>query len=66
MAEHFAARLEDELPDRQAQIERAYHLAVSRAPQEEEVSTLVGYANKHGLASACRLIFNLNEFAFAD
>ena len=66
MAEHFAARLEAETSDPVEQINRAYELTVNRAPTAETSAALVHYTNKHGLSSACRVIFNLNEFAFAD
>jgi len=66
MAEHFAARLEREADDREGQIERAYQLTLNRAPSEDESAALIAYADQYGLPSACRLILNLNEFAFAD
>ena len=37
-----------------------------REPREEESRLLVDYAAQHGLANACRLIFNMNEFVFVD
>jgi hypothetical protein len=27
---------------------------------------LVGYASRHGLDNACRVLFNANEFLFID
>jgi hypothetical protein len=35
-------------------------------PTAEEKTALNAYAAKHGLANACRLIVNMNEFAFID
>ena len=61
MAKHFAARVE-----RSGGIEQAIRLAFQRAPTERERTALVEYAAKHGLANACRLIVNMNEFAFVD
>ena len=49
-----------------AQIARAYELALGRTPTEAEVKRLADYAEKHGLANACRLLFNCNEFLFVD
>ena len=66
MARHFAARLEAETPLPDAQIERAFRLALSRPPRVEEKQSLVSYAAQHGLPNACRVIFNLNEFVFVD
>ncbi|MEX0936750.1 MAG: DUF1553 domain-containing protein [Pirellulales bacterium] len=66
MSEHFAARLQaggGELPQ---QIDRAYCLALGRAPTEEESRLLVEFASEHGLPSFCRLLFNTNELMFVD
>jgi hypothetical protein len=65
-AEHFASRLESETKNRRAQVGRAYELTLGRPPTDAEAMRLVGYADKHGLANACRLLFNCNEFLFVD
>jgi Protein of unknown function (DUF1553) len=64
--EHFAARLLRERKTISEQIIRAYELALNRAPTENERTKLVAHTEKHGLASACRVIFNSNEFMFLD
>ena len=33
---------------------------------DEERAVLVDLAREHGLAAACRALFNLNEFTFVD
>ena len=67
MAHHLALRLETECPaDLPAQINRAFALTVSRFPSPEEGAVLAVYAKQHGLANACRLIMNLNEFTFVE
>ena len=44
---------------------RLYRLALGRAADGRRESTaLAAYAPKHGLANACRLLFNSNEFMF--
>lgn len=48
------------------QIQAAYRYALGREPSEAESQRLVAYANKFGMANACRLIFNSNEFVFVD
>lgn len=65
MSRHLAIRLQT-LPDEQQQIETAFRLALGRAPSPEERTALVAYAREHGLPSVCRVILNLNEFAFVD
>ena len=64
--EHFAGRLQTMENGLRRQIEQAYRLAFGRKPQPEESRTMISYAAKHGLANACRLIFNSNEFVFID
>ncbi|MEX0611958.1 MAG: DUF1549 and DUF1553 domain-containing protein [Pirellulales bacterium] len=66
MAEHFAARIEPAGTSNSERLAAAWRLAFARDPDAEELSAIVPYADGHGLASACRLIFNMNEFAFID
>ncbi|MFM7074971.1 MAG: DUF1553 domain-containing protein [Planctomycetaceae bacterium] len=66
-AAEFAARIErDAGADPAARVERAVRLALGRAPTDEERAVLVDLAREHGLAAACRALFNLNEFTFVD
>jgi hypothetical protein len=66
MSEHFAARVEREANDVPGRVTAAFHRAVGRMPSDEEREGLTAYANQFGLANTCRVIFNLNEFAFVD
>ncbi|QDU64285.1 Planctomycete cytochrome C [Planctomycetes bacterium Pan216] len=66
MSEHVARRVAAERSSPRGQIERAFRLALARASTDSEADALVAYANEHGLANACRVILNLNEFAFID
>ena len=65
MAKHFAARVENS-GDASAQITAAFRLAIQRHPSTDELAALAAYTNQHGLANTCRVILNLNEFAFVD
>jgi hypothetical protein len=65
-SEHFAERVANENPTLTKQIEAAYQLALGRAPTSGEVKMLKDYAAKHGLANACRIILNSNEFMFVN
>jgi hypothetical protein len=65
-AEYFAGRVQSLGATPEAQVEAAYRLALGRPPLPEECKALADYAQKHGLANACRLLFNLNEFVFID
>jgi hypothetical protein len=65
-ARAFARRLEAGDHDPRARIPRAFVSALGRPPRATERDALAGYAQKHGLANACRLLFNTNEFLFID
>ncbi|MCI0456659.1 MAG: PSD1 and planctomycete cytochrome C domain-containing protein [Gemmataceae bacterium] len=65
-AEHFARRLEGLASDLEGRVEAAYRLAFGRAPTRPERAAVVAYARRHGLANACRLLLNANEFVFID
>jgi hypothetical protein len=62
--EHLAARLEKEAADLPTRIDRACRLVLGRPPREEEAALLTSYAARHGLANACRVLLNCNDFLF--
>ncbi len=62
----FAHRLEASAAGPGQRIEDAIVLALGRPPRPAEREALAAYARKHGLANACRLLFNTNEFLFID
>ncbi len=66
MAGKFAARVSAEQDSVAGQLSRACRLALGRDASAEELRPLQDHAQRHGLDSACRLIFNLNEFVFVD
>ncbi len=66
MSKHFAEKLDASGGDLNTKIERGFREAIGRLPTAEEKKSLSSYAQQYGLANACRLLFNLNEFAFAD
>lgn len=66
MSQHAAARLTAASPNEEQRIESIFRLALGRAPTADERDALVAYAKEHGLAQACRVVLNLNEFAFVD
>jgi hypothetical protein len=65
-AEHLAERVQREATAVDEQINLAIRLVLSRASTDVERRKFGNYAAKHGLASACRLLFNSNEFMFVD
>ncbi|MEZ6016131.1 MAG: DUF1553 domain-containing protein [Planctomycetota bacterium] len=66
-AQRFAGRVQREAgPDLQAQLRRAFQLALGRPPEPAEGARLGAFAARHGLENACRVLLNLNEFSFID
>ena len=66
MSGHFAKRIEIQDAGRGKPIDEMFLLAFGRKPTESERSAFEPYVAEHGLANACRLVFNLNEFSFVD
>jgi hypothetical protein len=66
MSRHFAESLQLEGGDLATQVDRGHRRALGRPPSAAEREMLVAYATRHGLANCCRLMLNLNEFAFVD
>ncbi|MEQ8788366.1 MAG: DUF1553 domain-containing protein [Pirellulaceae bacterium] len=67
MAQHFARRLERQAPTSpEEQIALAYRLTLGREPSPAERTALADYTREHGLANACRVVLNLNEFMYID
>ena len=66
MADAFAADLRESEPDLRSQLEAAWRRALQRPPTDEELRAMSTLAQRHGLPQLCRMIFNLNEFAFVD
>jgi hypothetical protein len=66
-ARYFAERLRREAgSDPRKQIETAYRLALARPPRPEETDAMIEFLSGQSLEEMCRVIFNLNEFAYAD
>jgi hypothetical protein len=66
MARRFAERLEQGSGDLAGKVEVGWCEVTGRLPTAEETRAVVGVARAHGLANACRVLFNLNEFLFVD
>ena len=66
MAEHLADRVRADRSDLEGQIAAAVRATLQRGPSASESQRLTGFAREFGLAEACRLLFNLNEFVYVD
>ncbi len=65
-SELLAEALQQEEPSINGQIVLAYRRLFGREPDAEELNAVTQYAEQHGLANACRFLFNTNEFLFVD
>ena len=65
-SQHVADRLEKHSKGLEKQIQLLYRLALGREATREEIGEMAAYAQKHGLANACRMVLNSNEFMFVD
>jgi hypothetical protein len=65
-SQRMADRLAADHAKSDAQVKALYHLVFGRAPRDEELESVVAYAQKHGMANACRFLLNTNEFVFVE
>lgn len=65
-SQHLAERAGRAAANLAGQIDAAYLFALGREPTTTERERLAAYADKFGLANACRVILNSNEFVFVD
>ncbi len=63
---HLAERLVKENKSLARQIEAVWQLALGRPPSSGELHDFKAYAAKYGLANACRVLLNSNEFIFVN
>ena len=64
--EHFARLLQASGGDLNAQLRQAFDQVFGRPPTPGETRDWADYAARHGLANACRMLLNSNEFLFVD
>lgn len=65
-AKYFAERLRREASDAAGQVELAYRLALARRPKAAEKDAMLSFLQTGTLEEMCRVILNLNEFAYAN
>jgi len=66
MAQHFADELQRHSDDLTEQIEWGFYTVTARRPAASQLDSMRAHAQQHGLASLCRVWFNLSEFVFVD
>ncbi|MGI8603756.1 MAG: DUF1549 and DUF1553 domain-containing protein [Verrucomicrobiales bacterium] len=65
-AERLATQLGGASPSLDNRITQACARVFGRLPAAEEAAEWAAYVEKHGLANLCRVLFNSNEFVFAE
>ena len=65
-AEHIAARCTQEAATPETQVAAAFRLLLQRAPRPAEAAAFAAGVRKHGLANACHILINTNEFLYLD
>lgn len=65
-SQHLADRIGKEESDAGKQVEQMYQRILQRPPTAKEAQAVTVYVQKHGLANACRLLWNSNEFMFVE
>jgi len=66
-ARYLAERLRQEAgDDARKQIDLAWRLTLARPPKPAEISAMLDFLKRESLEQMCRVIFNLNEFVYAD
>lgn len=65
-SEHVAERIGRSAAAGDEQIAAMFRLILGRTPSEKEVEGFRVYVGRHGMANACRLLLNSNEFVFVD
>lgn len=64
-SEHLAERMASEAGVA-LQIKSLYQRVLLHEPTDDDLAVIVPYAEKHGLANACRMLLNSNEFLYVE
>jgi hypothetical protein len=65
-AESLADQLKADADGIVEQVEGLFRRVLGREPAPDEIGQWALYIEQHGLANACRVMFNTNEFSFID
>ncbi|MCA9000250.1 MAG: DUF1553 domain-containing protein, partial [Planctomycetaceae bacterium] len=67
MGDQLEARVEaTDNADAGQQVRSMYDFVFQRPPRPEESEAAVAFVNQHGLSALARVLFNTNEFLFAE
>jgi len=62
----MAERIATKTTTPETQAESAFRLILLRGAREQERAKFAAYIEHHGLANACQLLLNSNEFLYLD
>jgi hypothetical protein len=65
-SERVAERIQAAGGTSEEQVGALYDLIFARGPDDAELAAVAEYVRRHGLANACRFLWNTNEFMFVD
>ncbi len=65
-SEHVARRLAAQSMTPESQVDAAFRLILLRPPSAGERERVAAHVRRHGLANACQVLLNANEFLFVD
>jgi hypothetical protein len=65
-SERVAQRIQAAGGTSEEQVGALYDLIFARGPDDAELAAVAEYVRRHGLANACRFLWNTNEFMFVD
>ena len=65
-SERVAERIQAAGGTSEEQVRALYSLIFARGPDDVELAAVAEYVRRHGLANACRFLWNTNEFMFVD
>lgn len=67
MADQVAERIEDAPPnDEESKVTLVYRMLFQREPHADELAKTTAFVKHHGLSALVRVLFNTNEFLFAE
>ncbi|MFO0808583.1 MAG: DUF1549 and DUF1553 domain-containing protein [Gemmataceae bacterium] len=64
--EHLARRLASHAETPELQVDAAFRFILLRPPSGKERERVAAYIRRHGLANACQVLLNSNEFVYVD
>jgi len=65
-SQRLEKRISATAPETPSRLRELFRLVLGREPDPQEIQLFENHTENHGLASACRILLNSNEFVFVD